>query len=64
MVVASTITITIILLMPIPMDGRSKAWVLGRWLAEIVGSNSGRGLPLGKHLAATVTPNGFKVNLF
>jgi hypothetical protein len=57
-------TITIILLRPIPLDVRSKACVFGRWLAEIVGSNSGRELPFRKHPTVTVTSNGFKVNLF
>ena len=58
-VVANIINITIILLTPIPPDVRSKAWVFGRWLAEIVGSNSGRELPFSKHPTATVMPNGF-----
>jgi hypothetical protein len=64
MVIASTITVTILLLMPIPLDARSKAWVFGRWFAEIVGSNSGRELPFRKHPTATVRPNVFKVKLF
>jgi len=64
MFLVNTINITVILLMPIPLDARSKAWVFGRWLAEIVGSNSGRELPFKKHPTATVTPNGFKVKLF
>jgi len=64
MVLVNTIHITIILLMPIPLDARSKAWVFGRWLAEIVGSNSGRELTFRKHPTVTVTPNGFKVKLF
>jgi hypothetical protein len=46
------------------MDARSKAWVFGHWLAEIVGSNSRRELASRKHLAATVMPTAFKVNLF
>jgi hypothetical protein len=64
MVVANTIAVTIILLMSIPLDAWSKAWVFGRWLVEIVGSNSGREFPFRKHPTATVTPDGFKVKLF
>jgi hypothetical protein len=56
--------ITIILLNPIPLDARSKAWVFDHWLPEIVGSNLARELPFGKHLTATVTPNGFKLKMF
>jgi hypothetical protein len=29
---------------PIPVAARSKAWVFGRWLAGIVGSNPARGM--------------------
>jgi len=30
--------------MPIPVSARSKAWVFGRWLAGMVGSNPAGGM--------------------